>query len=114
MQGTKVIRVYNEDLKKLDRINSERPQDISRADTFEYVLRVFEESPIRIEICKEITRPRNVIAGNVSSPIIDADNLRIVTPSTLADKLRKNAQDIARKMDNEAPTKNNTYKESKE
>lgn len=102
MQGTKVIRVYNEGLKKLDRINSERPQDMSRADTFEYVLRVFEESPIRIEICKELTKPRTIIAGNASSPIID-DNLRIVTPSTMADKLR-----------NEAPTKNNTHQEGKE
>ena len=95
MQGTKVIRVYNEGLKKLDRINSERPQDVSRADTFDYILRVFEESPIRIEICKEITRPRNIIAGNVSTPIIDADNLRIVTPSTLADKLTRDALETA-------------------
>jgi hypothetical protein len=111
MQGTKVIRVYNEGLKKLDRINSERQQDMSRADTFDYILRVFEES---------LTKPRNAIAGNASSPIIDADNLRVVTPSTLAeklyaDKLRKDAQDLAHKAANgEAPTKNNTYQESKE
>jgi hypothetical protein len=110
MQGTKVIRVYPDGLKKLDRINSERPQDMSRADTFDYILRVFEESPLRIEICKEITKPRNIIAGNASSPIIDADNLRIVTPSTLADKLTRDALKAA----NEAPTKNNTYQESKE
>jgi len=98
MQGTKVIRVYNEGLKKLDRINSERPQDNSRADTFDYILRVFEESPLRVKT-----------AGS-ASPIIDADNLRIVTPSTLADKLTRDALKAA----NEAPTKNNTYQESKE
>jgi len=98
MQGTKVIRVYNEGLKKLDRVNSERPQDMSRADTFDYILRVFEESPLRVKT-----------AGS-ASPIIDADNLRIVTPSTLADKLTRDALKAA----NEAPTKNNTYQESKE
>ena len=43
MQGTKVIRVYVEGLKKLDRINSERPLDMSRAETFDYILKVFEE-----------------------------------------------------------------------
>ena len=110
MQGTKVIRVYPDGLKKLDKINSERPQDMSRADTFDYILRVFEESPIRIEICKEITRPRNIIAGNVSTPIIDADNLRIVTPTTMGDKLHRDAIKTAQ----DAPTKNNAYQESKE
>jgi hypothetical protein len=119
MQGTKVIRVYPDGLKKLDKINSERPQDMSRADTFDYILRVFEESPLRIEICKELTKPRNAIAGNASSPIIDADNLRIITPTTMAeklyaDKLRKLAQDLALKAADAAPTKNNTYQESKE
>ena len=67
MQGTKVIRVYNEGLKKLDRINSERPQDMSRADTFDYILRVFEERPLRITE-KNHPLQRNAIAGNASSP----------------------------------------------
>ena len=115
MQGTKVIRVYNEGLKKLDRINSERPQDVSRADTFEYVLIVFEESPLRVT---EKNHPfqKSTTPGS-ASPIIDADNLRIVTPTTLAEKLyadkqRKTAQDLI-DADN-APTKNNTCQESKE
>ena len=43
MQRTKVIRVYVEGLKKLDRINSERPMDMSRAETFDYILKVFEK-----------------------------------------------------------------------
>lgn len=94
MQGTKVIRVYNEGLKKLDRINSERPQDMSRADTFDYILRVFEERPLRITEKNHLLQ-RNAIAGNASSPIIDADNLRIVTPSTLADKLTRDALETA-------------------
>ncbi|MBE3136072.1 MAG: hypothetical protein IMZ43_01545 [Thermoplasmata archaeon] len=99
MQGSKVIRVYPEDLKKLDKINSERPQDISRADTFEYVLRVFEESPMRIEICKNVLAQRTGV-----------ESINVVTPSNLADKLRRDAIKAA----NEAPTKNNIYKESKE
>jgi hypothetical protein len=113
------VSVNKEAFEKLKAIKLNRPQDITNADTFDYILRVFEESPLRIEICKEITRPRNIIAGNVSSPIIDADNLRIITPTTMAeklyaDKLRKDAQDLALKAANEAPIKNNTYQESKE
>ena len=96
------INVSKEAFLKFLVIENSRPQDMNRAQIFDYILRVFEESPIRIEICKELTKPRTVIAGNASSPIIDADNLRIVTPTTMADKLR-----------NEAPTKNNTYQEDK-
>ena len=106
MQGTKVIRVYPDGLKKLDKIICERPQDMSRADTFDYILRVFEESPLRIT---EKNHPLNKTPGS-ASPIIDADNLHIVTPTTMAEKLKRDALKIA----NEAPTKNNTYQESKE
>ena len=100
---TRTIRILKDDYDRFIEIQKNRPQDTTHAETFNYLLRIFEESPIRIEICKEITRPRNIITGNVSSPIIDADNLRIVTPSILLDKMRK-----------EAPTRNNTYQESKE
>jgi len=81
MQGTKVIRVYLTSLKKFDRINSERPQDVSRADTFDYLLRIYDESPLR--------KPEraHLIAGNVSSPLIDLDNIHIVTPGTLLEKI---------------------------
>jgi len=107
MQGTKVIRVYNEGLKKLDRINSERPQDMSRADTFEYVMRVFEESPLRIERGMNPI-PAKYAKGSVTSPIIDADDI-------VKDTQREIARlTLAEKMRNEAPTKNNLYKESKE
>jgi cell division FtsZ-interacting protein ZapD len=105
-----VINITEDQMKRFQRIRDSRPQDSKARDTFDYILRVFEESPLRIEICKEITRPRNIIAGNASSPIIDADNLRIVTPSTLADKLTRDALKAA----NAVPTKNNAYQESKE
>lgn len=95
------INVSKEAFLKFLVIENSRPQDMNRAQTFDYILRVFEESPIRIEICKELTK-RNTIVPGSASPIID-DNLRIVTPSTMADKLR-----------NEAPTKNNTHQEGKE
>jgi hypothetical protein len=43
MQGSKIIRVYIEDLKRIDRLNCERPQDFSRADTIAYILNRLEE-----------------------------------------------------------------------
>jgi len=61
MQGTKVIRVNPEGLKKLDKLNAERPQDMSRADTFDYILRVFGEY-------QEVkTAPDNVAANIAQS-----------------------------------------------
>jgi hypothetical protein len=80
MQGTKVIRVYNEGLKKLDRINSERPQDNSRADTFDYILRVFEESPLRI-----VTVTPTTMADKLY-----ADKLRMDAPRATNAALTKN------------------------
>ena len=94
-KNTSALNITKEQMERFQSIKESRPQDLFARDTFDYILRVFEESPIRIEICKEITRPRNIIAGNVSTPIIDADNLRIVTPSTLADKLTRDALETA-------------------
>jgi hypothetical protein len=115
MVETTIIRISKENHKRFIEIQKSRPQDSNNAQTFDYILRVFEESPLRIEICKEITRPRNIIAGNASSPIIDADNLRIVTPTTMAEKLysTKLKQD-ALKAANATPIKNMSYQESKE
>jgi hypothetical protein len=84
------VSVNKEAFEKLKAIKLNRPQDITNADTFDYILRVFEESPLRITE-KNHPLQRNAIAGNVTSPIIDADNPRIVTPSTLADKLTRDA-----------------------
>jgi len=74
MQGTKVIRVYNEGLKKLDRINSERPQDMSRADTFDYILRVFEESPLRIVTVTPTTMADKLYADKLRMDALRATN----------------------------------------
>jgi hypothetical protein len=85
-----VINITEEQMKRFQRIRESRPQDSKARDTFDYILRVYEEIP-----------------------------LRVVTPATLADKLyadkqRKVAQDLALKAANAAPMKNNTYKERKE
>ena len=74
MQGTKVIRVYNEGLKKLDRVNSERPQDNSRADTFDYILRVFEESPLRIVTVTPTTMADKLYADKLRMDALRATN----------------------------------------
>jgi len=74
MQGTKVIRVYNEGLKKLDRINSERPQDNNRADTFDYILRVFEESPLRIVTVTPTTMADKLYADKLRMDALRATN----------------------------------------
>lgn len=104
----RTLNINDESFEKLMAIKNGRPQDSSRAQTFDYILRVFEESPLRIteknHLLQKPTTPGS------ASPIIDADNLRIVTPTTMGDKLRR---DVLRAA-NEAPTRNNTYKESKE
>jgi hypothetical protein len=99
----RTLNINDESFEKLMAIKNARPQDSSRAQTFDYILRVFEESPLRIK------------APGSASPIIDADNLRIVTPTTMAEKLysTKLKQD-ALKAANAAPIKNNSYQESKE
>jgi len=109
---TRTIRILKDDYDRFVEIQKQRPQDTTNAETFNYLLRIFEESPIRVEICKTLMAPRHIIPGNVSSPIIDADNLRIVTPTILADRLRKEAQDLAHKAAQDAPTKKNMYKEN--
>ena len=101
-----------DDYAKFMEIHKHRPQDATIADTVNYVLRVFEESPVRIEICNELTRPNTIIAGSASSPLVDLDNIRVVTPARLAEELHdeKKRRDALRAA-NEAPTKNNTYKD---
>ena len=109
---TRTIRVLMDDYAKFMEIRKHRPQDATIADTFNYILRVFEESPVRIEICNELTRPNTIIAGNASSPLMDLDNIHIITPARLAEELRieKERRDALRAA-NEAPTRNNTYKD---
>jgi hypothetical protein len=99
MQGTKVIRVYPEGLKKLDKINSERPQDMSRADTFEYILRVYEEYINEKKANQKKERGINPIPakhapGSATQPaIIDAENLQnkryADSKRSIAERIRK-------------------------
>jgi hypothetical protein len=108
MVETTIIRISKESHKRFIEIQKSRPQDSNNAQTFDYILRVFEESPLRIEISKTLLTS----CGGV-------DNLRIITPTNMGDKLRMDAQDLAIKRAalraaNEVPTKNNTYQESKE
>ena len=104
-----------DDYAKFMEIRTHRPQDATIADTVNYVLRVFEESPVRIEICNELTRPNTIIAGNASSPLMDLDNIHVVTPARLAEELRvEKARRDALRAANEAPTRNNLFKEDKE
>ena len=111
----RTIPILKDDYVKFMEIRKHRPQDTTNADTFNYILRVFEESPVRIEICNELTKPNTIIAGNASSPMMDLDNLRGVTPARLAEELldEKKRRDALRAA-NEAPTRNNTYQEEKE
>ena len=111
---TRTIRVLMDDYAKFMEIRKHRPQDATIADTVNYVLRVFEESPVRIEICNELTKPNTIIAGNASSPLMDLDNIRVVTPARMAEELHdeKKRMDALRAV-NEAPTRNNVYREDK-
>ena len=112
---TRTIRVLMDDYAKFMEIRTHRPQDATIADTVNYVLRVFEESPVRIEICNELTRPNTIIAGNASSPLMDLGNIHVVTPARMAEELHdeKKRRDALR-VANEAPTRNNLFKENEE
>ena len=108
----RTIPILKDDYAKFMGIRKHRPQDTTIADTFNYILRVFEESPVRIEICNELTKPSTIIAGNASSPLMDLDNIHVVTPARLAEELHdeKKRRDALRAA-NEALTKTNTYKD---
>ena len=96
----RTLNVSEDGFIKLMRIKSDRPQDTSRADTFDYILRVYEESygtdPIPAKhapgsVTSSITG--HIIAGNVSSPIIDVDKLQnkayMDSKRSIADRIRK-------------------------
>jgi hypothetical protein len=113
MVETTIIRISKENHKRFIEIQKSRPQDSNNAQTFDYILRVFEESPLRItEKNHPLQKPAT---PGSASPIIDADNLRVVTPTTMAEKLysTKLKQD-ALKAANAAPIKNMSYQEGKE
>jgi len=66
-----VVRVYVEDWKKLKNIKSKHNFP-NYAETVGYILQKFPEM---IVVQGE---PMHIIAGNASSPIIDADQLQVV------------------------------------
>jgi len=43
------VSISKESFEKLKKIKLSRPQDNTNAETFDYILRVFEESPLRVE-----------------------------------------------------------------
>ena len=129
----RTIPILKDDYTKFMEIRKHRPQDTTAAETFNYILRVFEESPLRIteknHPLNKHTLPgspflivdadyhppqRHAIAGSASSPLMDLDNIRVVTPARLAEELHdeKKRRDALRAA-NEAPTRNNVYQEEK-
>jgi len=67
----RTLNVSEDGFIKLMRIKSDRPQDTSRADTFDYILRVYEESYGTDPI------PAKHAPGSVTQPaIINADELQ--------------------------------------
>ena len=76
---------------KLLSIRENRKQDKSRAETFDYILRVFEESPLRItERNHPLQKPRT---PGGASPIIDAEKEQAANASF------KTAEELRRKVD---------------
>ena len=110
----RTIPILKDDYAKFMEIRKHRPQDSNFAETFNYILRVFEESPLRITE-KNHPLQRHAIAGSASSPLMDLDNIRVVTPARLAEELHdeKERRDALRAA-NEASTKNNLFEEDKE
>ena len=84
----RTLNVSEDGFIKLMRIKSDRPQDASRADTFDYVLRVYEESYGTDPI------PAKHAPGSVSQPaIINSEELQnkayMDSKRSIADRIRK-------------------------
>lgn len=45
---TRTLRILKDDYDRFVEIQKKRPQDTTNAETFNYILRVFEESPLRV------------------------------------------------------------------
>ena len=89
----RTLNVSEEGYNKLLKIKADRPQDGGRADTFDYILRVYEESPLRIE--RGINPiPAKHAPGSVSQPaIINSEELQnkayMDSKRSIADRIRK-------------------------
>jgi len=92
------LNISEEGFIKLMRIKTIRSQDKSRADTFDHILRVYEEYINEKKANQKKERGINpitghIIAGNVSSPIIDVDKLQnkayMDSKRSIAERIRK-------------------------
>jgi len=72
-----VINISLEASEKFRKIRESRPQDAKAAQTFDHILYVYQEQQFKPRI-KVLGEPMHIIAGNASSPIIDADQLQVV------------------------------------
>ena len=70
----RTLNISEEGFLKFMKVHKSREQDTSRAQTFDHIMYIYEEQQHKPE--KGIVHPRRIIAGNVASPIIDADKLQ--------------------------------------
>ena len=100
-----VINITEDQMERFVKICSKRPQDTKQRDTFEYLLRLDAEfgkgkergiNPIPAKHAPgSVTSPitGHIIAGNVSSPIIDVDKLQnkayMDSKRSIAERIRK-------------------------
>jgi hypothetical protein len=71
----RTINISEEAFKKFMAIKESRPQDASRAATFDHIIFIYEEQKFKPE--KGIVQTKHIVPGSASSPIIDADKLQI-------------------------------------
>ena len=110
-----VINITEDQMERFVKICTARPQDTKQRDTFEYLLRLEKEFGVRNErginpipakhAPGSVTSPitGHIIAGNVSSPIIDVDKLQ---NKAYMDSKRSIAQSI-RNLKTEYPPEEN-------
>lgn len=78
----RTLNISEEGFLKFMNVHTSRVQDTSRAQTFDHILIMYEGytkywNEKGKEREKGIVHTRRIIAGNASSPIIDADQLQI-------------------------------------
>jgi len=74
----RTINISEEGFLKFMKIHATREQDSSRAQTFDHIMYVYEEQQFKPKKIIVQGEPMHIIAGNASSPIIDADQLQVV------------------------------------
>ena len=74
MVETTIIRISKENHKRFIEIQKSRPQDSNNAQTFDYILRVFEESPLRIVTVTPTTMADKLYADKLRMDALRATN----------------------------------------